>query len=287
MPELPDYQTLMLPLLRIAADGETTIAKAAKRLAYQFALTREQRARTVRGGRYPMIHHRAHWAQRTMAKAGLVELAQRGVFRATERGRRLLAQNPERIDLHALATGAPRIDAAADTEAALRAQLIERIFAIADVRQRSDFFERLVTDVLVAMGYGGGRKGAAIRLGRTGDGGVDAVIALDPLGLDLLYAQAKCYRPDHAIDVRLVRDFSGSLDDKKSARGVLMTTSRFTAGAEAYVRGIRKPIALVDGAKLARLMIEHGVGVRKDGASTRKKLDENYFMRRRGSGDQP
>jgi restriction system protein len=287
MKEIPDYQTLMLPLLRIAADGETTIAKAAKRLAYQFALTREQRARTVRGGRYPMIHHRAHWAQRTMAKAGLVELPQRGVFRATERGRGLLAQNPERIDLHALATGVPRVDAAADTEAALRAQLIERIVGIADVRQRSSFFERLVTDLLVAMGYGGGRKGAAIQLGRTGDGGVDAVIALDPLGLDLLYAQAKCYRPDHAIDVRLVRDFSGSLDDKKSARGVLMTTSRFTKGAEAYVRGIRKPIALVDGARLAGLMIEHGVGVKQDRSGAREKLDEGYFMRVRGSRDQP
>ncbi len=286
MTEIPDYQTLMLPLLRIAADGETTVAKAAKRLAYQFALTREQRARTVRGSRYPMIHHRAHWAQRTMAKAGLVELAQRGVFRATERGHRLLAANPDRIDLHALATGAPRIDAAADTEAALGAQLIERIVGIADVRERSDAFERLVMDLLVAMGYGGGRKGAAIRLGRTGDGGVDAVIELDPLGLDLLYAQAKCYRPDHAIDVRLVREFSGSLDDKKSFRGVLMTTSYFTRGAHDYVRAIPKPITLVDGAKLARLMIEHGVGVTQDRSSARTKLDEGYFMRLRGSGDQ-
>ena len=122
MTEIPDYQTLMLPLLRIAADGETTVAKAAKRLAYQFALTREQRARTVRGSRYPMIHHRAHWAQRTMAKAGLVELAQRGVFRATERGHRLLAANPDRIDLHALATGAPRIDAATATPSRSRSR---------------------------------------------------------------------------------------------------------------------------------------------------------------------
>jgi restriction endonuclease Mrr len=148
MPEIPDYQTLMLPLLRIAADGETTIAKAAKRLAYQFALTPEQRTRRVRGGRYPMIHHRAHWAQRTMAKAGLVELAQRGVFRATERGRRLFAQDPERIDL---------------------------------------------------------RMPAAPAAGTS--------------------------------------------------------TSRFTKVAEEYVRAIRKPTALVDGARLARQSNKHGVGV--------------------------
>ena len=130
---------------------------------------------------------------------------------------------------------------------------------------------------------------SARRLPSTGgrDRGVDVVIALDPLGLDLLYAQAKCYRPDNAIDVGLVRDFSGSLDDKKSARGVLMTTSYFTRGAHDYVRAIPKPITLVDGAKLARLMIEHGVGVKQDRSSARTKLDEGYFMRMRGSGDQP
>jgi restriction system protein len=286
-PDLPDYQTLMLPLLRIAAHGETTIPRAVKRLAAELGLTREQRARKPAGARYAIIHHRAHWAQRSMAKAGLVELPQRGVFRATERGRALLAQNPARIELRMLAAQAARSDDAAAAEAALREQLLDRIVGVADMRERSDAFERLVLDLLVAMGYGGGRKGAAIRLGRTGDGGVDAVIALDPLGVDLLYAQAKCHSRDHAVDVGLVREFSGSLDDKKSFRGVLMTTSYFTKGAQDYVRAIPKPITLVDGAKLARLMIEHGIGVKQDPASARKKLDGGYFMRLRSSGDPP
>ena len=144
--------------------------------------------------------------------------------------------------------------------------------------QGSAAFEQLGIDLLLAMGYGGGRRDAALRLGRSGDGGVDAVIRLDPLGLDLLYLQAKCYRPDHLVDVAAVRDFSGSLDAKKFSRGVLMTTSRFTRGAEAYVRATPKPIALIDGAELTRLMIEHGVGVRASGTGV-KKVENGYFER--------
>ena len=117
-----------------------------------------------------------------------------------------------------------------------------------------------------------------IRLGRSGDGGVDAVIRLDPLGLDLLYLQAKCYKPDHRVDVAAVRDFSGSLDAKTFSRGVLITTSRFTKGAEAYVRGISKLIALIDGAELTRLMIEHEVGVQESGTGV-KKVENGYFER--------
>jgi hypothetical protein len=120
---------------------------------------------------------------------------------------------------------AQRKSAPADVDPALCAALIDRIVAIANVPQRSGSFEHLGTDLLLAMGYGGGRKDAAIRLGRSGDGGVDAVIRLDPLGLDLLYLQAKCYKPDHLVDVATVRDFSGSLDAKKMSRGVPRRTN--------------------------------------------------------------
>ena len=121
-----------------------------------------------------------------------------------------------------------------------------------------------------------------MRLGRTGDGGVDAVIKLDPLGLDLLYIQAKCHAPHRPVDVGEVRDFSGSLDDKKYSRGVMMTTARFTKGAQDYARGIRKPIALIDGAELTRLMIRYGVGVRDAERGARKRVDEQYFTSRGG-----
>ena len=239
-PDLPDYQKLMLPLLRIAAERETSLRLAVDRLADEFALTAAQRAGAVPSRRFPVLQHRAHWARTHMLRAGLIERRPRGAFRATARGRALLADMPDRHDLgvtalipelasaptraskaRAAKTPAPqapapqapapqapapvppplapappaeRLAAAADElDAALRRALIERIFAIDEVPRRAAFFERLVLDLLLAMGYGGGRHEAAIRLGRTNDGGVDAVILLDPLGLDRLYVQAKCW----------------------------------------------------------------------------------------------
>jgi restriction system protein len=318
-PDLPDYQTLMLPLLRIAAERETSLRLAVDRLADEFALTPAQRAGAVPSRRFPVLRHRAHWARTHMLRAGLLERRPRGAFRATARGRALLADMPDRHDLGATAlipelaaaplrarkaraTQAPtpqastpqvpapvppppapappaeRLAAAAEElDAALRRAVIERIFAIAEVPRRAAFFERLVVDLLLAMGYGGGRDAAAIRLGRTSDGGVDAVILLDPLGLDRLYVQAKCWERSNAVDIASVRDFAGSLDDKKTARGVLITTSRFSPGAAEFVRGIHRPIVLIDGPELARLMIAHGIGVRAERTIAVKAVDEGYF----------
>jgi len=277
MTKIPDYQTLMLPLLRIAADRAITIDQATQRLAVELQLTPEQRNARLPSGRYRLIHHRAHWARTHMTRAGLIEPPRRGLIQATERGRQLLTRQSDRIDIGTLASFGCGDGAAAGTDSALHGALIARIFAIADVPRRSTFFEDLSVDLLLAMGYGGGRKVAAVRLGRSGDGGVDAVIKLDPLGLDLLHLQAKCYAPDHLVDVAAVRDFSGSLDDKKASRGVLTTTSRFTKGARDYVRAIAKPIVLIDGAELTRLMIEHGVGVRDNRSKAVKEVDEGYF----------
>jgi restriction system protein len=285
-PDLPDYRQLMLPLLRIAAGGETSLRAAVERLSAELGLDAAQRARTLPGRRYAIIDHRAHWARTHMMRAGLIERRWRGAFRATARGRELLATGPEPIDFSALAT-TPEIDrpapvstiaAAPATDAALAGVLIDRILA---VPHRSDFFEELVIDLLTAMGYGDGRKDAAIRLGRSGDGGVDAVILLDPLGLDRLYVQAKCYRQDHLVDAPAVRDFAGSLEDKKTARGVLLTTSGFTRGAREFVPGIPRPIALIDGPELARLMIAHGVGVKAGRTAGTKEVDMAYFGRQR------
>ena len=315
-PDLPDYQALMLPLLRIAAERETSLRLAVDRLADEFALTAAQRAGAVPSRRFPVLQHRAHWARTHMLRAGLLERRPRGAFRATARGRALLAEMPDRFDLGVNAvipelasaprrarkaraakaltpqppapvppppTPAPpaeRLAAAADElDAALRRAGIERIFAIAEVPRRAAFFERLVVDLLLAMGYGGGRDEAAIRLGRTSDGGVDAVILLDPLGLDRLYVQAKCWERSNAVDIASVRDFAGSLDDKKTARGVLITTSRFSRTATEFVRGIHRPIVLIDGPELARLMIVHGVGVREGRTIAVKEVDEGYFAR--------
>ncbi len=278
MSQLPDYKSLMLPLLHIAADGETSTRTAMRQLATTFDLPGARHAPMLRDGRSSILKHRAHWARIHMARAGLIEERQRGVFRATARGRAVLGRNPEHLETHRPAPVARRDSAAPDVDAALCATLIDRILAMAHGPQGSAAFEQLGIDLLLAMGYGGGRRDAALHLGRSHDGGVDAVIRLDPLGLDLLYLQAKCYKPDHRVDVATVREFSGSLDAKKFSRGVLMTTSRFTKGAEAYVRATPKPIALIDGAELTRLMIEHGVGVQESGIGV-KKLENGYFER--------
>jgi restriction system protein len=157
--------------------------------------------------------------------------------------------------------------------------LIERILAMPG---RSAFFEDVALHLLTALGYGNGLDGAAARLGRTGDGGVDAVILLDPLGLDRLYVQAKCHVADNLVDAPMVRDFAGSLEDKKTARGALITTSGFTRGAADFVRRIHRPIALIDGAEVARLMIKHGVGVKQEPTTGMKEVDEGYFGGARG-----
>jgi restriction system protein len=313
-PDLPDYQTLMLPLLRIAAERETSLRLAVDRLADELALTAAQRAGAVPSRRFPVLQHRAHWARTHMLRAGLIERRPRGAFRATARGRALLADMPDRHDLGAtaiipeLASARPRagkaraakapaaqapapvppppapappaqrLAAAADElDAALRRDLLDRISAIDDTARRSALFEQLVVDLLMAMGYGGSRREAAIRLGRSNDGGVDAVILLDPLGLDRLYVQAKCYAPDRAVDIASVRDFAGSLDDKKTARGVLITTSRFSRAATEFVCGIHRPLVLIDGTELARLMIAHGIGVRAERIIAVKAVEEGYF----------
>jgi restriction system protein len=329
-PDIPDYRQLMLPLLRIAVAAETTVPQAAKQMAYQFALTREQRAQTVRGGRYPLIHHRVHQAERMLADARLTERPQRGVFRATARGRKVLAGGVDEaalvgrasrhsgegsrhsgegsrpggegksseVSAHAQrdatvprsdACSAPqtaplspadRIAAAAtELDAALRHDLLCRILGMGDKQRRGAFFEHLAIDLLLAMGYGGGRREAAIRLGGNNDGGVDAVILLDPLGLDRLYVQAKCYAQDNPVDVVEMREFAGTLEDKKTARGVLLTTSDFTRGALNFAQRIHRPITLIDGIELTRLMVEHGVGVRGTRAIAVKEVDESYFLR--------
>lgn len=309
MSSIPDYQTLMLPVLRLCAEVETTIPQAVQRLAVEFKLTPEQLAERIPSGQTQLVNNRAHWAKTYMVKAGLIEQVGRGVFQATERGRQLLMTKPERIDNQTLAqfaefrdfvgrrikddpepadvatdiaqetkTPTERIDAAIrEIEAEIRDELIDRIFAINDQARRAAFFEELVVQLLMAMGYGDGIESAGSRLGRSGDGGVDGVIRLDALGIDRVYVQAKCYDRDAAIQPNQVRDFSGSLDDKKTTRGVFITTARFTDKAKEYVRGIQKQIVLIDGDELARLMFRYNIGVREDRTVVVKKLDEDFF----------
>jgi restriction system protein len=306
----------MLPLLRLSANGSITLRAAVQQLGEEFQLTPEQMVRKLPSGQ-AIIYNRTGWAKTELVKAGLVEQPRRGSFNITNRGRALLDERPERIsrqflmrypefkayieasqqravardseqlDINAggtvplepaAQTPSERIDVAiAEIEAELRDELLDRIFALEDQHRRAEFFEQMVVELLTGMGYGKGVAGAGQHIGGTGDGGVDGVIHLDALGIDRVYIQAKCYDRSSSVQEREVRDFSGSLDSKKTTRGVFITTARFSGPARAYVQSIQKQIILIDGDELARLMLRYNVGVRDDRTVIIKRLDEDYF----------
>lgn len=304
---IPDYQSLMLPVLRAATQGAVRIGDAVERLAIELALTAEERATLLPSGRQTLFSNRVHWAKTYLAKAGLVEAPRRGHFRITERGRQALAENPARIDneflkkyeefrdfLRKSAEG--RHDDATDAalpvplpddrtpdeimrnahqsvEKALRQDVLERIQAAPP-----DFFERLVVNLLVEMGYGGTIEGAGRALGRSGDDGVDGVIDQDALGLDRVYIQAKRYASNNRVSAGAIRDFSGSLDLHRANKGLFVTTSDFTDDARSTAGKLRSHIVLINGDQLAALMVRYNVGVRIEETLHVKRIDEDFFL---------
>ncbi|MEZ0001618.1 restriction endonuclease [Sinorhizobium fredii] len=302
---IPDYQSLMLPVLCLAAEGGKRVADVADRIADEFRLTNEEREELLPSGRQRILHNRIHWAKFYMSKAGLISSPARGRFVATEAGETLLATNPGWIDVALLmrepafrefyrnegqATSAEeavqtaalssiattpeeRVDAAySSLIAALRAELLERI-----VQNSPAFFEQLIVDLLVAMGYGGSHKNAAEQLGRSGDGGVDGVINEDRLGLDRIYVQAKRYAFGNQVGRPEVNAFVGSLVGLGATKGVFVTTSTFSQLAKEFVKHLAQRVILIDGTELADLLIEHNVGVRSYRVVEFKRLDEDFF----------
>lgn len=298
----------MLPVLRFAAEGEKRVADVENRIADEFNLTQEEREELLPSGRQRILHNRIHWAKFYMSKAGLIASPARGRFVATEAGRALLAERPARIDVDLLlkspgfrefykggaeaaektgtsdptdgtltdalpSTPEEQIEAAfRSVQLALRAELLERI-----VQNSPTFFEQLIVDLLVAMGYGGSHKNAAAQLGRSGDGGVDGVVNEDPLGLDRVYVQAKRYAETNTVGRPDVQAFVGSLVGLGATKGVFVTTSTFSSQARDFVKHLTQRVILIDGQRLADLMIEHGVGVRVSRALEFKRLDEDFF----------
>jgi len=256
-------------------------------------------------GKQRILHNRIHWAKFYMAKAGLIDTPKRGVFAASAAGKALLATNPSIIDVETLknypafvefygataATASPndipattasavssvtpeeQIDAAHSIlTSALRADLLARI-----LEQSPSFFERVIVDLLVAMGYGGSHENAAMRLGKSGDGGIDGVVDEDRLGLDRIYVQAKRYSSHVGVGRPEIQGFVGSLVGLGASKGVFVTTSTFSAPAIEFARGLQQRIILIDGARLTELMVEFGVGVRVTRSIEVKRLDEDFF----------
>lgn len=301
---IPDYQTLMLPLLLLTKDGkEHTLAQAAEAIAQQFSLSEAERNEMLPSGGQLKIFSRIGWSRTYMAKAGLIETVSRGKFRVTPRGLSLLSTNPQKIDVSllnqypefvAFRTGTAPTKSNSDTigEVDLNAaqqtpqELLESSYQTLH-RQIADdllekiskasprFFEKLVVDLLVAMGYGGSRKDAGRAIGKSGDDGIDGIIKEDRLGLDAVYVQAKRWkatvgRPD-------VQSFAGSLEGHRARKGVFITTSQFSGDAKEYVTRIEKKIILIDGEQLANLSIEFGIGVEPITTYKVQRIDADYF----------
>ncbi|MCS6915410.1 MAG: restriction endonuclease [Myxococcota bacterium] len=298
---VPPFHELMLPMLRLAADGkEHTLAEAMHRLAEEFYLSEQERMELLPSGRQRRFNNRVGWAKTHLKKAGLLRDEARGRFRITEQGREVLASSPDKLSVAYLEERFPSLrefrgsgeaeqappskagsleaetpeEVLEDAYQALRKrladELLERIKACSPA-----FFEKLVVDLLVAMGYGGSRRDAGQVLGKSGDGGIDGIIKQDKLGLDVVYLQAK--RWDTVVGRPVVQAFAGSLEGHRARKGILITTSQFSQEAYNYVERIEKKIVLIDGAQLCQLMIDHGVGVSEAATYQVKKVDADYF----------
>jgi restriction system protein len=300
---IPDYQTCMLPLLRYAADGEVHQLKdAVQRLAQEFKLTEEELNEFLPSGQQPVFINRIGWARTYLKKAGLLLSPRRGYFQITPRGRTVLQESPREINVKFLERFPEFVDfktarkdavdegaSPAEAESVpgqtphealesayerLRSELAAEILQALKVSDPA-FFENIVVELLVKMGYGGSRKDAGKAIGRSGDEGIDGIIKEDHLGLDSIYIQAK--RWDATVGRPEIQKFAGALQGQRARKGIFITTSEFSKDAYEYVSRIDSKIVLIDGKALARFMIDFGVGVTTIAVYEVKKIDSDYF----------
>jgi len=296
----------MLPVLKLAADGEEhKFSHAVDALADQFALSQEERNELLPSGSQAVFNNRVGWARSYLKQAGLLGAPKRGFFVITPKGQELLAKNPPEINVTLLeqypefvefrnrrkeksesdnestdqtapeqVTNETPEDALASAYKKLRTSLEAEILSA--VKESSpSFFERVVVDLLVKMGYGGNRQDAGRAMGKSGDGGIDGIINEDRLGLDVIYIQAK--RWEGSVGRPEIQKFAGALQGQRARKGVFITTSNFTKEAKEYASLIESKIILIGGEQLAKLMAEHNVGVSTVGIYEVKKLDSDYF----------
>jgi len=303
---IPDYQSLMLPLLQFAAKkgGELSTSEAVDILSKELGLTDEDLKEMLPSGTQATFVNRVGWAATYMKKAGLLEGTRRGYYRITKKGIELLQKQPKTINVKLLqqfpefvefqklkgtrskeklteTKGITEVSSATPSEALeaayenLRDELVEEL--LGKLKKVSPaFFERIVVELLVKMGYGGSRADAGRAIGRTGDGGIDGIIKEDKLGLDVIYIQAKRWE-DNPVGRPAVMQFAGALQAQKANKGIFITTSRFTDDARSYISQIGSKIVLIDGEQLAKLMIDHDVGVSTVSLYPVKKIDNDYF----------
>ncbi len=298
---IPDFQTIMLPLLKSLQDrNDHGYRELIESLALHFQLTPEDRKELIPSGRARAFDNRVGWACTHLKKAGLIEAPRRAVFRILTRGEKVLADNPTEInnrflsqfeefvefrtkksDVTGQVTPVPITTEVETPEVALenayqtlRDNLSDEL--LTTIKGCSPaFFEKLVVDVIVSMGYGGSRREAGRAVGGTGDDGIDGIINEDRLGLDNIYLQAK--RWEGTVGRPEIQKFAGALQGYRARKGIFITTSSFTKDAQDYTQRIDSKIVLIDGQRLANLMIDHNVGVTSEAVYEVKRTDSDYF----------
>jgi restriction system protein len=303
---IPDFQTIMLPLLRDLSRGEQAGQETIDALATEFALSADDLAQRLPSGKQGTFTNRVAWAKSHLKGAGLVESPRRGVYRLTERGKAVLAEDPPRLTIGYLnrfpeylafrqgpsvVQGKPTsnlpLPVSGYTETRTPDDLLEdgyqqlRAALIAEIRERiatmpPSAFEQLVVDLLLSMGYGGPQQDSGLVVGKGGDEGIDGLIKEDRLGLETIYVQAK--RWQGGVGRPEIQRFAGALQGQRARKGVFITTSTFTREARVYADTIQTTIVLVDGAQLAELMIDHGIGVTSVKKYEIKRIDSDYFI---------
>ena len=299
---IPDFQTMMLPLLRFAEDkAENSTREAISFLSSFYNLSEEEISEQIPSGYQTKLYNRVSWIFVHLERAKLIEKTRRGFYRITNRGLELIHQNPEKIDIKTLKqfpeyvefkntkrikeTNANSIEDEIELVKTPEENLDEsyktiRINLATEILDKvkscsPSFFERLVVELLVAMGYGGTLQDAGKAVGKSGDGGIDGIIKEDRLGLDVIYLQAK--RWEGNVSRPEIQKFAGALLGNQARKGVFITTSDFTKEAKEYVKTISSNIILINGEELAELMIDYNVGVSVATTYEIKKIDSDYF----------
>jgi len=301
----------MLPVLRLFNDGAKNVAECLPHIKELYGISEEEAEKLIPSGRVTLLANRTHWARTYLSKAGLLTSPKRNEHVITAAGKEVLAQNPKRIDnaflkefavfsdwieqskaraggdisanddppttltevVEAQSTPEDTLESAsALLDSALRDELLALLQQISPTR-----FERVILNLLNAMGYGGGQLSSTALTKASGDGGIDGVISEDALGLDAVYIQAKRYGPENTVGRPHIQQFIGSLTGESATKGVFVTTSDFSREARDYIHKVQQRVVLINGQRLAQLMIQHGVGVRTRATYLVRSIDEDYF----------
>ncbi len=299
---IPDFQSIMLPLLTLASDGKVHhIHEAVNELSGHFSLSEEEVSKLLPSGQQPVFYNRVGWARTYLKKAGLLEDPKRGYFQITGRGRQVLEEKPSRIDMQFLRKfpeyvefretvkeetdeevqeenleGLTPEEALENAYQRIRNDLSEELLSYV-LNSTPGFFEKLVVQLLVKMGYGGSQREAARAVGQSGDEGIDGIIDEDRLGLDTIYVQAKKWDANSVVGRPEIQKFVGALQGQRAKKGIFITTTRFSNEAREYASNIDTKVVLIDGKRLTSLMIDYGVGVTIRTEYELKELDSDYF----------